>query len=417
MLIQLLYNFFIKIYVFNIYLASFFNKKALCWVSGRKGIFARMRSELKQEQSPIIWFHAASLGEFEQGRPVIEAIKDKVPHYRILLTFFSPSGYEVRKDYQNADYIFYLPSDTTENARKFLDIVQPELTVFIKYEYWFNYLKELHKRALPHCFISSVFSPTHYFFKFYGQWGLNKLKNVSHFFVQDETSMALLKKHGISQVSVSGDTRFDRVSKITHQPKDFNQVAAFAKNHKVIIAGSTWPADDKLIFEFLRKSTYPLKYIIAPHDINAAYIERLKNKTTPKGCLFTELTTENAPNHNILIINGMGYLSHIYRYADIAYIGGGFGKGIHNILEAACWGLPVFFGPNHKKFSEAVKLIEINGAFSINSSEEMLMQVNKLLKEPKYYSKVSENNKTYVNNNSGATQKIVNTLFDKYLKN
>lgn len=409
------YTFLIRCYTIAISLLSVFNKKACLWVSGRKGVFQKMTAALADEKVPLIWVHASSLGEFEQGRPLIEKLKKEKPQYKILLTFFSPSGYEIRKNYKGADYIFYLPADTPANARKFLDISSPVIAIFIKYEYWFNYLKEIKKRQLPCFFVSAIFAPGHYFFKFYGKWSLEKLKNVTHFFVQDEKSRDLLLKHDINNVTVSGDTRFDRVVEITKRAKDFIQVEAFAQNHKVFIAGSTWPEDDSLILDYIQKKSHPLKYIIAPHSINDAYISRLKNKTVIRTCLFSELTTENAGSYDVLIVDGIGYLSHLYKYGHIAYIGGGFGKGIHNILEAACWGLPVVFGPRYKKFREAVELINKGAAFSVSNFRDLENRTEEMLKEDKYYKQLSDISKNYVINKSGATNTIVEHLTTKYL--
>ena len=395
-------------------MVSPFNVKAKLWVQGRRHIMAHIAEVLKEETQPLIWIHASSLGEFEQGRPVIEKIKALYPHYKILLTFFSPSGFEIRKNYNKADYIFYLPADTMVNAKKFIALTKPKIAVFIKYEYWFNYLNQLHKKEIPIFFISSIFRENHYFFKFYGYWSLAQLKKVSYFFVQNEASKNILINHGVNNVTVSGDTRFDRVKSIASLPVELPLIKAFSDNRKVVILGSSWPKDDELFTTLIKTNIKGVKYIIAPHEINADYIQKLLNTFGERTCVYSKLNASNAEKTNIVIVDGVGYLSALYRYAHIAYIGGGFGKGIHNILEAACFGLPVIIGPEYQKFSEAVTLIQEKGAFCITDEKLLIKKVNELLNDDIYFKETSEICFSFVNSNSGATDVIIKKL-NEYL--
>jgi len=407
---RILYNLFIFTYTFIIRGASPFSKKAKLWVKGRQQLFEKIESALKNEKQPLIWVHSSSLGEFEQGRPVIEKLKHDYPDYKILLTFFSPSGYEIRKNYQNADYIFYLPADTPANAKKFTTITKPKIAIFIKYEYWFNYLNELYNNKIAVFFISAIFRNNHYFFKNHGKWSLNQLKKIDYFFVQNETSKNLLLNNGINHAIVSGDTRFDRVLQIAANPQALPLIKLFSENHKVIIAGSSWPVDDNLFSGLINTQPKGAKYIIVPHEIHDEYIEKLIKLFGKKACKLSSITEQNAREINIIIVDSIGLLSSMYAHAHIAYIGGGFGKGIHNTLEAACFGLPVIFGPHYLKFSEAVQLINIGGAFSINNEQMLIQKVNELLNDEKYYQHVSEICNSFVCSNSGATKMIMEKL-------
>jgi 3-deoxy-D-manno-octulosonic-acid transferase len=454
----IIYDLIIHIYGDAISLAALFNPKARKWVAGRKGIFKELSWQLavSSRQSAIntrkstidnrlptancqlptlIWFHCASLGEFEQGRPVIEAFRKEHPDCKILLTFFSPSGYEIRKNYEGADYIFYLPLDTPWNARKFIRLVRPSVAVFVKYEFWFRYLNVLYKEKIPVYVISAIFRPDQHFFKWYGGWARKQLGKVTRFFVQDQASEELLRAKGIEQVTVSGDTRFDRVAAVAANAKSFPQVEKFAGNQPVFLAGSTWPDDEDLILRLIETYSDRMKFIIAPHEVHEARIEALGSQfavrsrqsavgsqtqklrtqnsilstqhPAPKAVLFSELTEENAQSFNILIINGIGYLSHLYQYATIAYIGGGFGAGIHNILEAAAFGKPVIFGPKYEKFREAVDLIEAGGAYSISNSEQLNHRTIELIEDKGFREKSSEICSAYVLGKKGATEIIL----------
>ena len=423
----ILYDLIIHIYGDAISIAALFNAKARKWVAGRKGIFRRIESAVSDglptadrrpptanRQPPtVIWFHCASLGEFEQGRPVIEAFRKEHPEWKILLTFFSPSGYEVRKNYDGADFIFYLPLDTPWNARKFIRLVRPAMAVFVKYEYWFRYLNVLHKNNIPVYVISAIFSPDQHFFKWYGGWARKQLGKVNRFFVQDDQSKELLQSFGIEQVTVSGDTRFDRVAAVADKARTFALVEKFANDKPVFLAGSTWPADEQLIINLIETYGDRMKFIIAPHEVDEARIKELKSLVVSRQSsvvFFSQLTEENAINFQILIVDGIGYLSHLYQYATIAYIGGGFGAGIHNILEAAAFGKPVIFGPKYEKFKEAVDLIDAGGAFSIIDSQQLNNRTIELLEDENLRLKSSDICSSYVRQKKGATEIILSKI-------
>jgi len=368
----------IYFYRFLIFIASLFNSKAKQWIVGRKDLMLNLKKSISHSDR-IAWFHCASLGEFEQGRPLIEAYKQVNPTVKILLTFFSPSGFEIRRNYDQADYVFYLPIDTPPNAKSFINIIRPEIVFFIKYEFWFNYLKVLHKKSIPVYVISAVFRSEQYFFKWYGKWARKHLKNINHFFVQDKQSAKILKENGFSQVTLSGDTRFDRVASIAAHNKLFEQIRFFSKDALTLIAGSTWPADEEVIAKFINNPTNNIRLIIAPHEVNREHIAQLKNLFTVSCTCFSETNEQSQIKSKVLIIDSIGILSHVYQYGDIAYIGGGFGKGIHNILEAATFGLPILFGPNFQKFNEAKELIELGAAFTINNFQAFSDTMNEFI--------------------------------------
>lgn len=405
----LIYNIFIQFYHLLIHLSSLFNPKAKLWVAGRRDIFRRIEATISYDRQ-LAWFHCASLGEFEQGRPVIEAFKTAFPGHRILLTFFSPSGFEIRKNYQGADYIFYLPIDTKRYAARFVNAAKPSLAVFVKYEYWFNYIRRLKKEHIPLVYISAIFRPGQRFFKPWGRWQLNQIKQVDHFFVQNETSADLLRKVGIYQVTVSGDTRFDRVFSILQQKKSFPLIGHFQGDARLLLAGSTWPADEDIVIELIHQSCPGLKFIIAPHEVHPERIRQLMNKLPEKSVRFSQANESNLENAVVLVIDSIGILSHLYQYATIAYIGGGFGVGIHNILEAATFGKPIIFGPNYQKFQEALELIRRGGAFSINSKQEFLNIVKDLLENTQKLQGSSHTAEKYVIERQGATELIMKEL-------
>jgi 3-deoxy-D-manno-octulosonic-acid transferase len=434
----IIYDLIIHIYGDAISIAALFNTKARKWVVGRKGLLKKIESSVVSRQSSvvsqqsavytrkstidnaestIIWFHCASLGEFEQGRPVIEAFRKEHPEWRIMLTFFSPSGYEIRKNYEGADFIFYLPLDTPWNAGKFIRLLQPAIAVFVKYEYWFRYLNILHKNNIPVYVISAIFRPDQHFFKWYGGWARKQLGKVNRFFVQDDQSEDLLRSFGIEQVTVSGDTRFDRVATIADKAKSFPLVEKFAGDKPVFLAGSTWPEDEQLIIGLIETYGDRMKYIIAPHEVHEARIAALKSavqsskfKVQSGVEVFSNLSGENAASFQVLIVDGIGYLSHLYQYATIAYIGGGFGAGIHNILEAAAFGKPVIFGPKYEKFKEAVDLIDAGGAFSIINAQQLNNRTIELLEDEGLCQKSSEICSAYVRQKKGATRLIIESI-------
>lgn len=369
-IMSLLYNLAIYLYFLVILAVSPFNSKAALWIKGRKNIFYKLKEKIGDD-SNIAWFHCSSLGEFEQGRPVIEEFKRRYSSYRILLTFFSPSGYEIRKNYKIADYVFYLPSDTRRNARKFLKIVNPRVTFFVKYEFWRNYLNELKKNKMKVYIFSANFREGQLFFKPYGKWYKDVLLNFDHIFVLNENSSALLKSCGINNVTVSGDTRFDRVKSISENFTDLPLINLFKDGKLIFIAGSTWEKDIKIISEYINSDENDLKFIIAPHEIKQSNISYIFQNINKKIIKYSEADTGNIIDKRVLVIDNIGMLSSLYRYADIAFVGGGFDNGIHNLLEAAVFGLPVIFGPNNKKFIEAQDLIRLGAGFEIASIQDM----------------------------------------------
>lgn len=410
---KILYKTGIHIYALAIRLTSLFNSKARMAIKGRKN-WSKTLAKKIETNSRYIWFHCASLGEFEQGRPVIEEIKKQYPEYRIVLTFFSPSGYEIRKNYPLADIVTYLPFDTPRNAKNFLKIVQPEKAFFIKYEFWHFYISELKKQGIPVYLISGIFRESQHFFKnnIWGRWYKKMLFRFDHFFVQNKKSAELLSSIGVNNFTVSGDTRFDRVTAIAAGAKEIPAVEKFRKQSKLIVAGSTWKPDEELLTTFINNAGN-VKMIIAPHEVSSANINRLKQMLKKPAELFSE-TQNNMPDDcQVLIIDSIGVLSSLYRYGDVAYIGGGFGVGIHNILEAATYGLPVIFGPNYTKFKEANDLTERDGAHVISNYNELNTTLKSLLENPEKLKNSSAICKKYVEENVGATSVIIKKVFNK----
>lgn len=409
---QQIYSFLIVCYGLMIRVTGIFDKKAALWIKGRTrywGILDKILSDPKFNLPgrKLAWFHCASLGEFEQGRPIIEAFKQQHPNYLILITFFSPSGYEVRKAYSGADLILYLPLDTRANARRFVNSLKPDIVFYIKYEFWFNFLSYLQSKQIPTILVSAVFRPDQHFFKGYGEWPRKILKGFTKIFVQKEDSRELLQFIGIENVEVSGDTRFDRVAAVASAPNEIEIAKAFTLNHMVMVAGSTWPADEELIFNLAAKNKHNLRFIVAPHEIDPGHIASLMQKAGKKAVLFSKGSIDEVKDAEILIIDSIGMLSQLYQYGTLAYVGGGFGVGIHNILEASAFGLPVFFGPAYYKFNEARELIEQQGAFEVKNPEELLLKTDELLADLKKLSKASAISKNYVLNGCGATEIIL----------
>lgn len=404
---SIIYNLGIALYSFAIYVASFFNEKAKFLKNGRKNIWKEIENANLGED--VVWLHSASLGEFEQGRPLIEKIKTDFPQYKIVLTFFSPSGYEIRKNYKEADLIIYLPADTKRNAAKFLKAINPKKVFFIKYEYWHHFFKEINSREIPLYMVSAIFRPSQMFFKKGGVWYRNILKSVTHFYIQDEKSAELLKSIGFENYSVVGDTRFDRVSEIAASAPKFEEIEKIISGKKVLVAGSTWPPDEDILVEYINNSQDDFKFIIAPHEIGDDKIKTLISKIKVPYIRYTEINKVANKDAKVLIIDTIGMLSFIYQYADVAYIGGGFGKGIHNILEAATFGIPVIFGPKHTKFKEAVDLLELEGGFTISNKKEFAELLSTLFYSETFI--VYENSKLkakeYVQKMSGATEFIM----------
>jgi len=406
-----LYRIITGFYYAGILLASIFNKKAKLWINGRKNLFTDLVVKIKNHNpaQKKYWFHCASLGEFEQGRPLIEAIKIKDPSAYIILSFFSPSGYELQKNYKGADLVTYLPADTASNAKKFLEILKPDVVFFIKYEFWYFFLREAHERKIELYLISAHFRTKQLFFSNLGVLHRKMLTFYSCIFVQDQISEALLKTIGIEKVLVSGDTRYDRVLDIKAQKKKLPEIDNFKNGFKLLVCGSSWPADEIIISKLWKNhlKNKGWKLIIAPHEISQDKINKLQSsfeKTSPT-LLYSNIAEQSVRKYDVLIIDNIGMLSSIYSYANVAYIGGGFGRGIHNILEAAVFDIPVFFGPNHHKFIEADALKNIGQAFDIKSADELSEKIEKL-----DFEKIKEDSNTYFQQQSAVCKKILSKI-------
>jgi 3-deoxy-D-manno-octulosonic-acid transferase len=402
---QGLYSLGIRLYGLAISIAALFQEKASQWKSGRKNYFENLPKGLEG----CIWIHCASLGEFEQGRPIIEALRQKSSK-KLLLTFFSPSGYEVRKDYNEVDATVYLPLDTKGNAHKFLNHFKPSAAIFIKYEVWHHFFREMQKRSIPHYMVSAIFRKDQIYFKPYGGWFRETLKGVDYIFCQDENSEKLLNTNGISRVSVAGDTRFDRVKKLADSFTPVEKIEAWLNGRLAIIAGSTWPEDEALIADFITTSPADLAFIIAPHEIKVQKIDRLKNRLK----VADQFTTWNEGDRTaqVLIIDTIGLLGKLYHYGEVGIIGGGFGSGIHNTLEAAVYGIPIVFGPNYHKFREAIGLINIGAAFSVQGQTDFDQIITQLLEDESFRRKAGLEAKKYVNGQAGATDKILKEILN-----
>lgn len=410
-----LYNLGIYAFQVGLKLASPFNPKAKLWVEGRKNWEENLTSKVTSLQlENAVWFHCASLGEFEQGRPVIEKLKKEYPQQKVVLTFFSPSGYEIQKDYPYADLVAYLPADTANNAIRFLSILKPKLAIFVKYEFWLNYLFELDKKHIPTFLISTVIKKHQSFFKWYGGNFRRALKTYHTIYTQDVYSIKLLRVLKVSTGVLTGDTRFDRVLQICSAPKQIKEIEDFSKDAFVIVAGSSWQKDEDYLIESyvdLKQKHPQLKLIIAPHEIDKKNIDRLRNLLS-KHKLAYHLFSDNPPSYtdSILVVNAIGFLSSIYQYGTVAMIGGGFADGIHNILEPTVYGLPVLFGPNYHKFNEAFEVIDLNAGFVVNDATKLTKQLNVLIEDKSVLAESSRLAKNYVLKNSGATDKIVDGL-------
>ena len=410
---SLLYNLGILFYGFLIRVAALFNEKAKLFVAGRKNWKKKLGSAVDKNAS-YIWVHCASLGEFEQGRPVLEEIKKQFPKYKIVLTFFSPSGYEIRKNYEGADIVAYLPMDTKNNAQEFIRLVSPQKVFFVKYEFWYNYITELKRQQIPLYIISAIFRENQQFFKStpWGKWYRKMLHSFEHIFIQNETSAQLLKQADINHYTISGDTRFDRVAEIARGAKKFEIVEKFKGKNVTMIAGSTWKPDEELLAAFINNSS-DAKFIIAPHEVTPANINRIQELLKKPAICFSKADISDIDSYDVLIIDSIGILSSLYQYGNIAYIGGGFGVGIHNILEAATFKLPVLFGPNYLKFKEAVDLVNEKGAFPINNFPELQATLNRLINDKTSLQNASEICKNYIEKNVGSTKLIMNKVFNK----
>ncbi len=403
-----MYSLFIGFYKIILKLISPFHSKAKQMIEGRKQVWKKLANVDKE--ASYLWVHCASLGEFEQGRPVIERYKAQHPKSKILLTFFSPSGYEIRKNYEGADVIIYLPFDSKKNAKRLLDTLNIKAAIFVKYEFWNFYLKALKQRQIPTYSISSIFRAQQTFFKWYGGWYRKMLACFTTFFVQNEASKTLLKSIGYDNVKVTGDTRFDRVADIVKQAKDLPEIALFKNGKTIVVGGSTWPKDEELLIPFINADKSDTKYIIAAHEVHESHIAAICSQLKVPFQRYTQMDKTQLAAAKVLVIDTIGILSSAYRYGEIAYIGGGFGVGIHNTLEAATYGLPVVFGPNYRKFQEAVELIQNNAGFSINNQSELNQQLSIFLSDSDALADSSKAAADYVKSHTGATDVILEAL-------
>lgn len=405
-----LYNLIVHLAEFSIRIIALFSPKIKLFVEGRKTVFSVLKDTITSSNKTI-WFHAASLGEYEQGLPVMEKIKEKFPNHKIVLTFFSPSGYEVRKNNSVADVTVYLPLDTKFNAQKFLSLVHPEKVFFIKYEYWPNYLAELKNQNIDTYLISGIFREKQSFFKWYGGFYRKALKSFKYFFVQNGSSKELLQSIGFQNVKISGDTRFDRVVSILERDNSLAFIEQFKNSKTTIVIGSSWPKDEELLLNYINQTAQEVKFIIAPHNIKPDQITNLKNQITKPTVLFSEKENKNLADFEVFIIDTIGILTKIYSYADIAYVGGGFGNpGVHNILEPATFGVPIVIGPNYSHFAEASALVHQEGCISITNQTELNQAFDLLLQNTDERFEKGHICSTFVQMNKGATEKILSQL-------
>ncbi|WP_308421121.1 3-deoxy-D-manno-octulosonic acid transferase [Hymenobacter cavernae] len=418
----MLYNIALRLYALLLQVVAPFNPKAAQWVAGRRGLLVHIQATLRAETAPLAWFHCASLGEFEQGRPLIEAFAQQYPHYKIVLTFFSPSGYSVRKNWPGAHYIFYLPLDTAANARRFLDVVKPRLAVFVKYEFWYHFLSELHRRHVPTICVSAIFRSDQAFFKPWGGLFRRILGSFTHIFTQNETSAELLRGIDIRQVSVAGDTRFDTVvSTAAMLPRSLPLLEAFvADKAPVLVVGSSWPEDISVLAPPLRHmmaDNIKLRVIVAPHELHESGLRQLEAIVPGQAVRYSAAQPATVAQASILVIDSIGLLRELYRYGSIGYVGGAFGKGLHNTLEAAVFGLPLAFGPRYAKFQEANDLVALGGAKTVETSAHLESVLRAWLQDEQLRQAASSTNRNYVLDHAGATAKIMAALPKEQLSN
>jgi 3-deoxy-D-manno-octulosonic-acid transferase len=401
----ILYNLTIFLLEIAVKVASLFHPKAKAFVTGRKNILSNIRERVRNNTGPVLWVHCASLGEFEQGRPIIEAVKKEFSSCKVFLTFFSPSGFEVRKNYPHADFVYYLPWDTAANARQFIGAVKPTMAIFVKYEFWFHYAQELKSKGIPLISISSIFRKDQLFFRAAVGFYRKILKNFSHFFVQNYESVKLLQSIGIPYCSQAGDTRFDRVNYILRQNEPIPIAEAFKSDQKVFVVGSCWAEDLDVLIPFINQNS--MKFIVAPHEITESFLNEFEKALQVRCVRYSQAALTKAEDYSVLLIDNIGLLSRLYRYGEFAYIGGAFGKGLHNILEAACYGIPILFGnKNYEKFQEAIDLINRGGAFAVVDYPD-LKEKYEMLNVPESFLLACEVTRQYVEENLGATEKIM----------
>ena len=411
----ILYNLVILLVRLIAKAAALFDPKARLLIQGQHKLIQKITDAFATNHSPVLWIHCASLGEFEQGRPVIEGLRKLYPSHKILLTFFSPSGYEVRKTYAQADWVFYLPWDSSKNASHFIRAVKPVLAIFVKYEFWFHYSNELKKREIPLISISSIFRKDQVFFKSYGRFYRSILTKFTYFFVQNEESLQLLKSIGIRSVTVGGDTRFDRVKSLVNQAEEIEIAKEFKAGQKTFVIGSCWAEDLEILAPFINEKSSQLKFIIAPHEITETIISSIE-KTLKVKCIRFSQVVDESEQASVLIIDNIGMLSRLYRYGEFAYVGGAFGKGLHNILEPACYGIPVFFGnKNYEKFREAIDLINRGGAFAVNDFQDLKVKYE-LINTPQTFLLACDVTQQYIEENLGATKKIFDYCANNLIK-
>lgn len=385
---------------------ALFQPKMRLFVSGRKNTFDQLRSSITPN-SKCIWMHVASLGEFEQGLPILEQLRQQYPNHKLVLSFFSPSGYEVKKNTSAADVVVYLPMDTRSNASQFVDLMNPAMAIFIKYEIWPNYLHQLRQRKIPTLLVSAIFSKRQVFFKPYGGFMRNSLHSFSHFFVQDDTSKTLLQSIGFANSTVSGDTRFDRVYEILNRDNHLDFMEQFKGNQPCLVAGSTWPEDEKILVDYINSSDKGVKFVLAPHKIKPDHIEQLLESISKKTICYSNIDNQNLMDFDVLIVDTIGLLTKIYSYAQMAYVGGGFATGLHNTLEPAVYGIPVVIGPNYEGFKEAEDLVDLKGVLPVSSSSELKTTLDRFLENPDVLENTGKINSTYITQNVGATPLIM----------
>ncbi len=408
-----LYNISVRIYYWLIYLFSFFNPKAKLFAKGRKKVFEGLSMYFQDKQAPLAWFHCASLGEFEQGRPVIEAFKAHFPAYKILLTFFSPSGYEIRKNYEFADFICYLPIDTAKNAEKFLQTTQPNILFFVKYEFWYHFINQAHQRGIPIILFSAIFRKEQIFFKPYFSLFRHLLKKFTHIFVQNQVSLDLLQSIGVQQASLNGDTRFDRVWTIKEAKREIPLIESFKNKETLVVVGSSWKEDINVMSKALQDFPHKLKLIIAPHEINESALRFIENQFFySKTIRFSHAkllpNPQDLVNFDLLLIDNIGMLAALYRYGEYAFVGGGYAQGLHNILEPAVFGMPIFFGNRaYQKFSEATQLENLGVASPVKNAEDLKNKLMYLIENQEVKKKIDADCITFVKGNLGSTDKIL----------
>jgi len=404
-----LYNFIVQIAGFLLRIVAAFNSKIKLFVLGRKETFLILKNSISKKDT-IIWMHVASLGEFEQGLPIIEKLKTQYPSYKILVTFFSPSGYEVKKNTKTADIVTYLPLDTKKNAQEFVSLANPKIALFIKYEIWPNLLRELQEKEIPTVLASAIFKKEQIYFKRHGKFMRQALSAFTHFFVQDENSKELLKTIHLQNVTISGDTRLDRVSEILDRDNSLAIMDTFLKDELCIVAGSTWPEDEAILIDYINTSPKGIKYVIAPHTIKSEKIMGLASSILKKAVLFSKIDENTLANQEVLIIDNIGMLTKIYSYASIAYVGGGFATGLHNTLEPAVFGIPVIIGPNYKGFKEAEELVLQKGIIPVHDSLSFNQLIKKLISSPELVKKTGKINSTYISKNKGASLQVIDFI-------